>query len=222
MKLNEVYDVIFTGSYLKDFEQSKTDIEMARILKIDVMDIVFMKNKPTLIQSNMLSFDEAASLIEKLYNVGVICVLHIKKEATYQAIGGENKKLVDTVIKTTKKALDYFLNPIKNEDVLPKKENEEAINITPDNTYHQRTKTIYTKPTQNERCKYGIHINSKEWYDLRKKALKRANYKCEMCGANKPLNAHHVRYPIIYKMDHIDNIVIVCRRCHKLSHGIRI
>ncbi|MBF0345601.1 MAG: HNH endonuclease [Nitrospirae bacterium] len=216
MKLNEVYDVIFTGNYLKDFEQSKTDIEMARILKKDVMDIVFMKNKPTLIQSNMLSFDEAASLIEKLYNVGVICVLHIKEEATYQAIGRENP-----IINATKQALDYFLNPIKKKDISQKKENKETINITPDNTYHQRPKTIYTKPTQNERCKYGIHINSKEWYDLREKALKRANYKCEMCGANKSLNAHHVRYPIIYKMDHIDNIVIVCRRCHKLSHGIR-
>ncbi|MBF0609427.1 MAG: HNH endonuclease signature motif containing protein [Candidatus Magnetobacterium sp. LHC-1] len=205
-KTNGTYDVIFTGKYVKGSKKDTSQISMAKILKIDVMKLTFNDDKPMLIKSNLLSFDEAVTLIDELYNVGVVCVLSIKEEATYQAIGGENKKLVGTVIEATKKALDYFLNPIKKE---------------PDNTYHQQTEPPQDKYFQDKDYTYEEYLKSPEWRVLRGKALKRANNKCEMCGVGKTLNAHHVRYPVVYKMDHIDNIVIVCRRCHKLSHGIR-
>lgn len=67
---------------------------------------------------------------------------------------------------------------------------------------------------------YADYLNSKKWEDLRKKALERSDYHCELC--NNPYQAvHHVKYPKKYKNDHIDNLVVVCDRCHAKLHGIR-
>ncbi|KJU86699.1 hypothetical protein MBAV_001114 [Candidatus Magnetobacterium bavaricum] len=193
--MTETYDVIFTGKYVKGSKKDTSQISMAKILKIDVMKLTFNDDKPMLIKSNLLAFDEAVTLIDELYNVGVVCALSIKEEATYQAIGGENKKLVGTVIEATKKALDYFLNPIKNKDKDKDKENEAVINITHDNKYHQQTEPPQDKNFQNKDYTYKEYLKSPEWHVLRKKALKRANNKCEMCASSETLYAHHVKYP---------------------------
>ncbi|KJU86025.1 HNH endonuclease domain protein [Candidatus Magnetobacterium bavaricum] len=86
-----------------------------------------------------------------------------------------------------------------------------------------------TEPPQDEHFQdkdytYKEYIKSPEWRALREKALDRANNKCEMCGSNGDgtLDAHHVRYPSRFKKgDSLDNIVVVCRKCHRLSHGVR-
>lgn len=67
---------------------------------------------------------------------------------------------------------------------------------------------------------YEEYLESQEWEGLRGKARDRANGQCEFCGDLGSI-AHHVKYPAIFKHDHVDNIVFVCRGCHELSHGIR-
>ncbi len=67
---------------------------------------------------------------------------------------------------------------------------------------------------------WSEYMNSKKWEDLRRKALQRADYKCELCGS--PYKAvHHIRYPKKYREDHVDNLIAVCERCHAKLHGIR-
>lgn len=89
--------------------------------------------------------------------------------------------------------------------------------------FYQRkaSRTASEEPWDYRRYEaWSEYMNSRKWEDLRRKALKRADYKCELCNA--PYKAvHHIRYPQKYKEDHIDNLLAVCERCHARLHGIR-
>jgi len=55
------------------------------------------------------------------------------------------------------------------------------------------------------------------WKELRKLALCRAGHRCEKCGrSNVRLHVHHLRYeePIT-----LDDIRVVCNKCHRKWHG---
>jgi hypothetical protein len=82
--------------------------------------------------------------------------------------------------------------------------------------YQKRIISNSAKKTES----YPEYLNSKKWDDLKKIALERADYQCELCDA--PYNhIHHVKYPKRHKEDHVDNLVVVCQKCHALLHGIR-
>lgn len=67
---------------------------------------------------------------------------------------------------------------------------------------------------------YSIYLSSNKWKELRRKVWKRAKGRCEYC--QKPACAtHHVKYPKRFEDDHEDNLIVVCKRCHELNHGIR-
>lgn len=54
-----------------------------------------------------------------------------------------------------------------------------------------------------------------------KKVKARANYKCELCGSNKNLNAHHIinwEYSISGRYD-LDNGQCLCEKCHRYVHS---
>lgn len=68
--------------------------------------------------------------------------------------------------------------------------------------------------------KYDDYLGSRQWEELRRMALERSDYKCDFCG--DPYKAvHHISYPKKYKNDHIDNLLVVCGKCHAKLHGIR-
>lgn len=67
---------------------------------------------------------------------------------------------------------------------------------------------------------YDEYIKSDKWKELREKAKLRSNNKCEFCQ-EEGYAVHHVFYPKEFKSDHINNLVVVCKRCHALVHGIR-
>lgn len=67
---------------------------------------------------------------------------------------------------------------------------------------------------------YDDYLGSRRWEELRRIALERADYKCDLCG--EPYKAvHHITYPKRYKNDHVDNLLVVCGKCHAKLHGIR-
>lgn len=67
---------------------------------------------------------------------------------------------------------------------------------------------------------YKEYLNSNEWKILRRKAYQRANHTCEFCS--KPAaHVHHIKYPKHFKDDKLENLVVVCEKCHALNHGIR-
>ncbi len=67
---------------------------------------------------------------------------------------------------------------------------------------------------------YTEYLKGKDWKILRRKAYLRANHKCEFCS--KPAaHVHHIKYPKNLKDDKLENLVVVCEKCHSLNHGIR-
>lgn len=67
---------------------------------------------------------------------------------------------------------------------------------------------------------YSEYIKSKKWKELRRKAYKRSSNKCEFCE-KKAYAVHHVKYPKRFEEDNLDNLIVVCKKCHELNHGIR-
>jgi ribosomal protein S27AE len=50
---------------------------------------------------------------------------------------------------------------------------------------------------------------------IRQQVLQRDKSRCTECGYGKELHVHHDSYPLI---DIIDNLRLVCRKCHKKIH----
>lgn len=68
--------------------------------------------------------------------------------------------------------------------------------------------------------RYREYLESPEWEKLRLAAYSRAEGKCEFCGS-KGAAVHHIRYPKNLKEDDcLDNLVVVCDKCHDRIHGI--
>jgi len=67
---------------------------------------------------------------------------------------------------------------------------------------------------------YTGYLQSDSWKQLREAAIQRANSKCELCGA--PYKAvHHIKYPSNYAHDALENLIVVCGKCHEKLHGGR-
>ncbi len=79
---------------------------------------------------------------------------------------------------------------------------------------------LVKKPSESDKEVYSDYLNSEKWDRLKQLALERANHICELCGATYKA-IHHVKYPKKYKNDHIDNLLVVCGKCHAKLHGIR-
>jgi hypothetical protein len=68
--------------------------------------------------------------------------------------------------------------------------------------------------------RYQEYLKSPEWQELRLAALARAKGECEFCGL-KGTAVHHIKYPKNLKEeDSLDNLVVVCEKCHSRLHGI--
>ncbi len=67
---------------------------------------------------------------------------------------------------------------------------------------------------------YQEYLESPEWDALRKEAYKRAKNRCELCDDHADA-AHHIKYPKSFEDDCLENLLVVCDRCHKKLHGIK-
>jgi hypothetical protein len=64
---------------------------------------------------------------------------------------------------------------------------------------------------------YKKYIKTKKWKTISKEVKERANNKCEICGSETKLVAHHHNYINIYNETHED-LLCVCNRCHETIH----
>ena len=67
---------------------------------------------------------------------------------------------------------------------------------------------------------YAVYLKSTWWVSFSKR-IRDERKICEKCGIDKTLNVHHLTYA--NKGEEKDeDVIVVCRTCHKLIHGIII
>jgi len=66
---------------------------------------------------------------------------------------------------------------------------------------------------------YNEYLMSHEWKEVRWQILAREKNKCRDCGS-EATEVHHIRYPKVLGDEDFDNLVALCRSCHKLRHTI--
>jgi len=69
--------------------------------------------------------------------------------------------------------------------------------------------------------KYNDYLKSPEWEKLKNTALKKANNICELCGKSAHV-VHHKSYPGNFKNDNLDNLLVLCNKCHYKIHKKQI
>lgn len=76
-------------------------------------------------------------------------------------------------------------------------------------------------------AQYRAHLRSPEWARIRKAALKRAGYRCAMCGRGKargrPLQVHHNTY-VNLGHEQPEDLVVLCAGkggCHAKADAAR-
>lgn len=64
---------------------------------------------------------------------------------------------------------------------------------------------------------YEDYLKSDHWRDIRRRALKAADYRCQLCPSDKNLNVHHRNY---YRLgsEWDEDVVVLCKICHSLLH----
>lgn len=66
--------------------------------------------------------------------------------------------------------------------------------------------------------KYKRYGEPRKWRRQRMLAIKRDNYMCQSCGATEELEVHHWEPYCIGFDNSLDNLVTLCRECHREMH----
>lgn len=66
---------------------------------------------------------------------------------------------------------------------------------------------------------YAAFLNSKYWNTVRSMVLKRDKFKCVICSDTKNLQVHHNTYKNHFnEHKHLEDLMSLCRVCHKEHH----
>lgn len=65
--------------------------------------------------------------------------------------------------------------------------------------------------------RYHDYLQSPEWDRMRNEALAYHGHRCQICGNASNLQAHHRTYDRLGNED-MDDLVVLCDRCHKRHH----
>lgn len=66
---------------------------------------------------------------------------------------------------------------------------------------------------------YTDYLQTLHWGAIRKRALKRARQKCQLCNSeNAVLNVHHNNYERRGK-ERITDVIVLCQACHAKHHN---
>jgi len=65
---------------------------------------------------------------------------------------------------------------------------------------------------------YREYLNRPEFKIVRFKVMKRANWRCEICG-KRATEVHHLKYPRWGAFDVPENLIAICHECHCKIHG---
>ncbi|UZP01952.1 HNH endonuclease [Clostridium botulinum] len=62
-----------------------------------------------------------------------------------------------------------------------------------------------------------IYLYSPHWINAKKRIIKRADYKCQLCGKRKKLSVHHNTYNNIGH-EYTSDLIALCEDCHNMYH----
>lgn len=72
---------------------------------------------------------------------------------------------------------------------------------------------------KNRKIPYKEYLKTDHWQTIRKNALSRAGYKCQLCSnKNLRLNVHHNNYRNLWHETPQD-LIVLCEKCHKKFHN---
>lgn len=93
------------------------------------------------------------------------------------------------------------------------KASKKKIRFLPDPPQKDKTKS----PKEN----YNIFLQSDYWKKVRQIKIEQTGRKCQICGSRKELSVHHNSYAHHYQEHkHLEDLVVLCRNCHKKFHNI--
>lgn len=69
------------------------------------------------------------------------------------------------------------------------------------------------------RMGYRAYMESPEWRETAGRMKRLARWKCEDCGAERRLNAHHLTYDRL-GAELASDFLVLCHRCHMTFHEI--
>ena len=72
------------------------------------------------------------------------------------------------------------------------------------------------KLTQRQ-LEYKEYLKSEHWKITKAAALKRAGYRCQLCGYKKNLQVHHNSYKNLGH-EAPEDVIVLCGRCHYKHH----
>jgi 5-methylcytosine-specific restriction endonuclease McrA len=64
---------------------------------------------------------------------------------------------------------------------------------------------------------YGAYLQTSEWAERRRGALRRANDRCETCRTDARLHVHHRTYERRGE-ERPDDLIVLCEDCHLAVH----
>jgi len=65
---------------------------------------------------------------------------------------------------------------------------------------------------------YQYFLQSPGWLGLRLKCFERDGHRCQGCGTNERLQAHHRFYRQRWEDTELDDLVTLCKGCHEALH----
>lgn len=72
--------------------------------------------------------------------------------------------------------------------------------------------------TKNEYRKY---LKSEHWVEIRRQRKRLDNHRCYLCGCQKYLNVHHLKYDNLGNENVEEDLVTLCKKCHSMLHRIK-
>ena len=66
---------------------------------------------------------------------------------------------------------------------------------------------------------HRVRMNPEEYDQLRREILERDGWRCQRCGRREQLDVHHVISRARAGADAENNLITLCRSCHRVLHA---
>lgn len=222
--MNDNHETLFQE--LNELKESILDAQE----RIEFLKDLIAENKEAMLNktieyTNQLGYEECLHLIDTVYWSYQGFVHSIKLSTHRKMRGGKGIFNERTVTKTCVECLQVFdvsANTHSQYKALTEKQytcptcEETLIAIAKEhrsalsNFQAEYTLALRTMP-------YREYLKTEHWHEVRRKALRRASYRCQMCGADKSLHVHHNTYKNRGHEEPSD-VIALCADCHAKFH----